>query len=673
MPCSSCGNTSPLVFDVQSFLNPECNSCGDVQCYPAKNVCYTGPNLVCSGILTNDDLETAFTKIDEQICSASGDYSTYQKNCLPAWAGNDLNTEALFVEAITGYACETRENLDEFIQSTFPDYQVVVDERFDDIELPAITCASAGIVNTDTLSTVYTKYCTKFTQIDDALNISDVDFASCFTVTTAPTTVKTGFEELIAQICTLQGLIGSGGVVLPTFNNVGTCLGGTLTTTDSTESTIIKIRTKLCTLPTWDKTGVTWGCVGVPTPNTLEAAFQNVITKVNYMLPKTVTFGSGFSVVPTDVSNPCLGVTVTPTTSADRFVASNGADSSPGTLKDKLLGTGITIDDATTAGKITLISDYKVKADVSDVSPNFLINKLNGSSVSGITITPTYNSLTKKVDLVLSIDPDAICSLLSGCSTAVPCTTYIVTPAGTSSLSYTDCSGSIVSISISGVTEICAKLNTVYAPNATIVNDGACATGCYAPVTLTSSAITSSSFVETWSAVTGATEYQYRLNGGSWISNALALTVTVSASPSTTYTFDVRAIVDGISCSEFTSNAVTTEDAISTPNVYIQNNPGFGITINDVDLSTSVPFFAFSSGSFPLVSGVVTGVHTGFTGIIRLTVATGASTGTAKLYVDSVLIECIDLTVGTANNFTTNTYLSSEEISVIVEAGTCGV
>jgi len=106
----SCSTGSPVTtFSVQYFYNPNCSDCNETcggTVYNSACVIYNGPNLACSSIETGDDLETALQKIDTQICSAIGDYSTYQFNCLTAWYGSDITEESQFVDAITGYACE---------------------------------------------------------------------------------------------------------------------------------------------------------------------------------------------------------------------------------------------------------------------------------------------------------------------------------------------------------------------------------------------------------------------------------------------------------------------------------------------------------------------------------------------------------------------------------------
>src|ERR1044072_702907 len=105
MSCSNCSSNTPVTFDVQYFYNNQCNECTSSDCpSPVNSKCvyYAGPTLSCSSILTNDSLEVALQKIDAQICSAIGDYSNYQFNCLIDWWGTSITQESQFVDAITG-------------------------------------------------------------------------------------------------------------------------------------------------------------------------------------------------------------------------------------------------------------------------------------------------------------------------------------------------------------------------------------------------------------------------------------------------------------------------------------------------------------------------------------------------------------------------------------------
>ena len=471
MSCPTCNDNTPLSFDVQSFINSSCLSTSD-SCVPSSKICYTGGNLICSGILTNDDLGVALTKLDSQICSMSGDYSTYQKNCLPTWFGSAINTEAIFVNAMTSYACEIATNLQTFTGTTFPQYQSSVTAQLGDITGPSLTCTSAGVTTVDNLFTILTKYCSLFSTIKTDINLSNVNFGNCFT-TTQPVTIHQGFVAVLDQICQVKTLAQSGGTTLPTFNNVGSCLPLPLTTTDSLTTTIEKIKTRLCQTPTYDYTLVSWGCSSPDAPS-LEDAFNSIATNLTYTMSNLPTFGTGFTSVDKVPGSPCQGKLITLDPLVDRLVAATATDTTPGTLEDKLLGDGIIIDNAVPT-KITLRSDRKILSSSTDTSPNYLINKLNGGSSNGISVTPTYNINTEKVDLVVNIDKNLLCQLVNSCVNPV-CSNYLITPtSANSNVSYYACDGTVQYITISSATNICAKINTPYCPTATIENTGECA------------------------------------------------------------------------------------------------------------------------------------------------------------------------------------------------------
>ena len=160
--CIPCTTTSPSVFSAQYFYNAQCtDTCGSgpSSCCDASDTIYRGPALSCSGIEPLDNLETALQKLDEQVCSAIGDYSTYQFNCLEDWCSCTITTEAQFVDNITAYACETRDMLDTFLSSTYASYQTAINERFDDVDVPGITCATASVTSTSTLNEILLAYC----------------------------------------------------------------------------------------------------------------------------------------------------------------------------------------------------------------------------------------------------------------------------------------------------------------------------------------------------------------------------------------------------------------------------------------------------------------------------------------------------------------------------------
>lgn len=523
MACNNCTSTAPLTtFDVQYFYNSQCFDCGADSCTGkvnnAKCIIYTGPNLSCSGVATNDSVETALQKLDEQICSVIGDYSNYQFNCLVAWYGASITTEAQFVDAITGYACETRTNLDTFITSTFVDYQDVVNTRFEAIEVPGITCDFAGVTPSDTIQQVLSKYCTAFSLVNGDIDVSGITWDNCLTVVSPPTNVISALQLLADQVCQVNSSIST---VLPTFNNVGSCLNAP-TTTDSLVDTIDKIKTSLCILPNFTTDIISWGCV---TPQTdLQTTIQELVSTASTLIQNVATYSGDFIVTQTDPMNPCAGVSVALATplNQDRFVAANGADMAPGTLIDKLVGVGLTVDDSTNPGQITITSTatadtYKVLGNVVDDTPDYLDVKVNGTdSGLGIAITTTYNIVNKQVDFTPVVDTNtlfyalldeltndpvlfaALCTKLSECPCVCGtdnCTEYEITSDGSliSSIQYRDClTNTLVTLTVGASTTVtvCAQLGSAgVSGSGTVTALGTCAGGTTSTTTTTTTTL----------------------------------------------------------------------------------------------------------------------------------------------------------------------------------------
>lgn len=460
--CNTCISPTPISYEVQYFYSNQCTACLDASCNNAssnaKCVIYTGSNLTCSGINTNDTLEQILVKIDTQICNATGNYSSYQYHCL-----TPQTTEAGFVDLISAYVCTLNTNLTTFTGTTFPAYQTTVNNRFVAIEVPGITCATASVTNTDSLQTVLNKYCTKLGSLTTAISLSGITWNSCFTVGSTPTTIALAFTEVLSQICQTKALITTS--TLPLFNNSSNCLAGS--SSDTLVTTIGLLTTKVCAAPAFVFGSLTTTCLTLG--SNLQTTVQAIINKVDHLTLNDVTFSGDFTVTATSGGNPCAGRTVslaTPPT-VDRFVASNNADASPGTLINKLLGgTQITLDDTTTPGKVIINSsavDRKVSADTSDATTGFLVDKLEGSTVNGITITPIYNSSTHKVTLRLTVDSN-FCAAVLACASV--CNTYSIhNPGGSAAdVSYIPCgtsSTTIISVGAASTTSVCAVLGSV--------------------------------------------------------------------------------------------------------------------------------------------------------------------------------------------------------------------
>lgn len=415
MPCDNCNSSLPNTITLSYSSSAACSE--DTNCpqkFSSACVLFNAPNLPCSGINTGDSVELALQKMDEIVCQSSGDYSTYNFHCLDDVT--PITTESQFVSAITDFVCTLSSTLTAFTGTTFVNYQTTVDDRFDAIEGPTLTCTSAGITSSDTLVQALNKYCTKFSDIDSALDISSVTWDSCFTVNTPPTTIAEGFDVLADQICQTKALIN--GSSLPTFNNTGSCLS-TVGSADTLVDTISAIKTRLCQTPTLDNDNLTSACISIPAGDTdLEGILQNIINKVDFLSQNFPTFDSGdFTVSGTG----CAGKTITLATpiNQDRLVAANASDNSPSTLINKIVGVGCTVDDTTNAGQITItvspssVSDGKVKADSADAATDYLINKIEaGAAASGIGVNVSYNATTDKVKIAPSLDSETLLEAL---------------------------------------------------------------------------------------------------------------------------------------------------------------------------------------------------------------------------------------------------------------------
>lgn len=396
MNCTTCQQTTAVV----TGYNPaSCTTCASGTCFTdASCVVYTGPNLPCSSINTNDALDVSLQKIDGLLCAATSNYSSYNTYCLAP-----ITTQQQFVETISNYVCTLNTNFNTFVNTTFVNYQNSVTSVINSLNNPGITCAAAGVTTADNLPTILLKYCSAISAIAaGTISLSGVNWSSCYTVSPVPTTVAQGFNVLINQICLLKAQV-SAGAVLPVFNNQGTCLTGG-TAADSLVTTINLIKTKLCQTGTLNVTSLSWGCTTQPSnnPTDLQGALQSILNQITTITQSTpFQYSSDFSVTPVDGSNACAGqkIALTNSPSTDRFVASTAADTSPGTLQQKLApGTNVTLDYTTTPG-VAIInasggsSDGKVFADAADSTSDYLINKVEGGPPSsGIAIVPTLNT-----------------------------------------------------------------------------------------------------------------------------------------------------------------------------------------------------------------------------------------------------------------------------------------
>jgi hypothetical protein len=227
-------------------------------------------------------LEEILQKADEKICQASGsDFSSYDTACILNEDDSQITTQQQWVERSAVYMCGLETAHNTFITEVYNTFVTEITEIINNNALAGITsCDVVGIFPTDEIGAALTKISDKVCEFFDFIDLVGIDWnVYGFTVGTTPTDMVSIINTLLSYIGETKNLIPTGGTVaLPTFNNVGSCLPGTLTTTDTLVSTVGKIKTKLCELD-YSLTGLTFGCVTAS--STLSGVLQNVITRLN--------------------------------------------------------------------------------------------------------------------------------------------------------------------------------------------------------------------------------------------------------------------------------------------------------------------------------------------------------------------------------------------------------
>lgn len=450
--CNPCEGNPNSFQPLQKISNTNCSQCDtDATC-----ITYTGPNLVCIGKNAGSNLEQILLSIDAKVCSATSDWSGFNYHCL-----SDeyiITNPEQFVSAITSEYCNLQSAYNTFTTTTYPTGINNLQTQINQIVSPNLTfCAGTGILTTDTYPTIITKLASNICSLQTSQNVSTANWNQCFTTSPLPTTIVQGFNVVLNQICTLQSQINNQ-VVLPTFNNQGSCLS-IQGTADTLVNTVNSIKTRVCQTPIFDIDSAPWNCIANPATGSganLQAAFNAVLNRVNTLAQKETTFDPNYFITSYNVSGqPCSGTFVTLDASAingtDRFVASNATDATPGTLADKLSpGTNITLDFSTNPGQVILNStatDQLVKTTSGDPSAGYLLDKVNGVTnvTAGVSITTTNNVSTNKVDFIPNVDPtrhinwlfdqiendltlyNRFCELMCGCGPCAGSTTSTTT------------------------------------------------------------------------------------------------------------------------------------------------------------------------------------------------------------------------------------------------------
>lgn len=421
MACQNCSQS----YYKTAFYGPypgceSLNTCSDCEkAIDSSCVVYTGPSLVNIEADSNICIETIFQKIDSKLAVVTGNYIEYDVYCLAP-----VVTQQDFVEKISLYVCETRSILSTFIENTFTTEIDNLQDQINEFTNPNITsCEAVGIVPTDVNQVVLQKLASNECNIYDMLDLSTANWNSCFTIVgTPPTTPLEATNALLQQICSIKN--GQTGGILPVFDNSGTCLSGG-TTSDSLQTTILLMRSRLCSTPILNINNLNFGCTSKPSNNDLDlqGTLQSILDKIDTLTKNSYQFDNNFVVSLIDPANQCLGKNVTLASGSggsgsDRLVAVDVADTNPGTLIDKLNITGGLVGNVTdNIGKYTIKidpsyipQDIKVKAAVSDPTSGFLDEKIKatGNPSIGLTMGSSFDGVDNKVNIFANINPSTL-------------------------------------------------------------------------------------------------------------------------------------------------------------------------------------------------------------------------------------------------------------------------
>lgn len=386
MSCVDCNSSNRHTSFSYNFNQSNCVSCSPICDTQMDSSCvkYTGSALTCNDIASNTNLEVIIKAFDEKFCdidSNAVDWSTFNYACLTNPDDSPITTPQEFVEVISDYVCTTSSDFTDFSTDTTSNF-TSTNNRVYAIENPAlVTNSYISIDEESTYAQVQTAFNSAFAEIYPMLDPSSADWAD-ISVDPEPTTLIQAFNSLIAFSADMQTTLDTLDP-LPTFNNTTSCLASP-GATDSLVSTIDKIKTYLCTLPNFNASAITYGCVS--SAGSLQNAVQNSISTINYLMANSILTvdGDDFELVS---NGSCTGMdlSIKDTSGTRRTVASNADDTTPGTLEDKLVaGDNITLDfsdDETVVITANIEElDGKVKVSSTDTNPDYLVNKVTGSS-----------------------------------------------------------------------------------------------------------------------------------------------------------------------------------------------------------------------------------------------------------------------------------------------------
>jgi len=383
----------------------------------SKFVIYTGTNLPYINVVgtDNDNLQTILGKINTAINSSSSapNYSGYNLYCITQTNGvsHPTNTQN-FAEGISKIVCDNKDEYDTFVGTQYPSDQSIFTTAITDLQEPGLTYAAFSIVNTDTISQVYAKQFTGFTNIINSIKPNSANWAN-IGASVATSTVA-AFNTLIAYELSQDTEIDGKEPLIGTFDNDSNCLSGT--STDTAGETIDLLIAYVCDLPTFDYTNITFG--GVSSATDLEGTIQNTITSVNYLLTNGI-IGIGAGITRTTIGSTYQGYKVAMDTAYLQYyksALSTDLYTDADFLDNKIVGDGTTIEVNTSdnPGQLTIVNlqpnNNKVAINVSDTDANYLSSKILGAGNSnwGLSNIPIIATDNSTLSISPGLDPDVL-------------------------------------------------------------------------------------------------------------------------------------------------------------------------------------------------------------------------------------------------------------------------
>jgi hypothetical protein len=119
---------------------------------------------------------------------------------------------------------------------------------------------------------------------------------------------------------------------------------------------------------------------------------------------------------------------------------------------------------------------------------------------------------------------------------------------------------------------------------------------------------------------------------------------------------------------DFHDTIDVTETEVGGGGVFFAGNSAPGISINNI----TPAFYTISSGSFPIPNGSgVSGSPNNFTGVVGVSITKVGPTAYLRLYIDSVLIECLTVSGSGFYPFASHVYTTTSNVQILVGTSPC--